>query len=76
MSETTNIIVKEVTDWALKSSGTGLARKFTGSAISLALMSATPALPEAWEAWFQFPLFGLFAACVLGIVKTCLFDSS
>lgn len=36
------------------------------SSIAIALCAATPALPDDWEKWFQWPLYALF---LLGLVR-------
>jgi len=58
--------IDKVTDKAVDAGSLGMFKGLLASGFSIALISATRAVPEAWESRYQNVCFALF---ILGIIK-------
>lgn len=58
--------IDKATDKAVDAGSLGMFRGLLASGFSIALISATRAVPESWVDWYQSICFGLF---LLGVVK-------
>lgn len=56
-----------ISSWTAQSGAKGIVQGGAASGVGLALLSGTFAIPDPWEAWVQWPCYGLF---VVGVVKS------
>jgi len=66
LSDDKNPLIEALGTALLESKGRPTLKGSLASGLAIALLSVTHAVPEAWELWVQWPLFGLF---VLGVIK-------